>query len=52
MPLVCKITFKQIVEVLHNIETIGLNVILLTWDTFLHIFFVTQCTTFLVQPPL
>ena len=49
MPLVRKITFKQIVEELCNIETICLNVLLLTYDMFLHIFFMTKNTTFLVQ---
>ena len=34
MPQVRKITFKQIVQVLCNIETICLNVILLTCDVF------------------
>ena len=48
MPQVRKITFKQIVQVLCNIEIICLNVILLTCDMFLHIFFVTK-STFLVR---
>ena len=53
MLLVRKITFEQIDEMLfqcfwNNIGKICLNVILLTWDMFLHIFFVTKSTTFLV----
>ena len=56
MPLVRKITFKQIVEVLfqcffkelkqHFKNLFERN--LATWDIFLHIFFVTKSTTFLV----
>ena len=51
--LVHKITFKQITEVLHNTDTICLNIILRSWDMFLHdvltelhIFFMTRSTRF------
>ena len=53
MLLVRKITFEQIDEMLfqcfwNNIGKTCLNVILMTWDMFLHIFFLTKSTTFLV----